>query len=247
MAEINGLGNLSRNGVRPLRNVAKARETQNQAAQRFSVDALKSGGEIDLSGLKNNGGHSPNEAQPTVRQRYRGQGPAKKAAESHQSPLPLNEQIEQLSKIRKSAVEYESVLLDQFVKQMRQSPMAETPGGETFSDIAEQPFRDFLSQAGGLGLADHIVGQIARQEGLERTLNDYPEIMGPGWNPTIPPNLMKKPAGNLETAPENIRETKPADHDVNESEATGAENAEVGLMDAEEIAYLYQDASEGLA
>ncbi|MDL2260407.1 hypothetical protein LJB99_06010, partial [Deltaproteobacteria bacterium OttesenSCG-928-K17] len=116
---------------------------------------------------------------------------------AHNSTLSEQEQIEKLAKIRNSAVEYESVYVDQLVKQMRQSPLAKTPGGDTFSDIAEQPFRNFLSQAGGLGLADVIVTRIANEEGLGDTLRANPEIMRPGYQQKIAPNEMTRGAGRM--------------------------------------------------
>lgn len=269
MAGIEGLGNLKHSGVRPLRSTAKARQQQGETVRRFDVNMLKSGGNMEVSGVISGtsnpeSGEQQNEAarQPLAR----GMKSVSKAGKSRKSDLPVEEQVAQLSKIRKSAMEYESVLMDQFVKQMRQSPLAKTPGGDTFSDIAEQPFRDFLSQAGGLGLADSITAQVARQQGLEQTLQDYPEIMGPGWQPTIPPNLMKKSAGGLELAPENLpRQGAGVNSPTAEAEKAAETTAEIepaaepekaveaektagaGLMSNEEIAWLYNDANDGLA
>ena len=173
MAGIEGAGNLNRSGVKSLRPTAKPRNQQAETVQRFEVKELKNGGTLDMSGVaagdsaRDESAASQNgAAQPELQ---RGRKPAPKARNTHKSGLPVEEQVEQLRKIRKSSIEYESVLLDQLVKQMRQSPLAKTPGGDTFSDIAEQPFRDFLSQAGGLGLADSITSQVARQRGLDQT------------------------------------------------------------------------------
>lgn len=264
MAGIEGAGNLQRSGVRSLKPTTKARNQQNETVQRFEVKTLKDGGSLDLSGVAagNSGQENAGSQNEATQQLQRGRKQVPKARNTHQSNLQVEEQVEQLSKIRKSSIEYESVLMDQMVKQMRQSPLAKTPGGDTFSDIAEQPFRDFLSQAGGLGLADSITSQIARQQGLEQTLHDYPEIMGPGWRPTIPPNLMKKTSGGLDIAPENqprqeIGKSGPAAEADGSTEteqttepekvAKAEKTAGAGLMSNEEIAWLYQDAIDGLA
>lgn len=204
MGDIKGLGNLNHQGVRPLRNTARARQPEDQAVQRFSVEDLKSGGSLNLGGALGVGDAEESRAdggERTIRQRYRGKGPVQSARRAQNSNLSEEERIEKLAKIRKSAIEYEAFFVDHLVKQMRQSPMAKTPGGDTFSEMAEQPFRDFLSQAGGLGLADAIVGQVARQEGLEETLARNPGVMGPNWKAKIPPNLMKKDNGPLSMAP----------------------------------------------
>ncbi len=237
------VGNLSRSGVKPLRSTAKAR-TENPV-QSFSVEELKNGGGMDVGGML--------EGKRTIREQYRGKGPAPSARAAQNSTLSPEEQVEKLAKIRKSSVEYEAVFVDQLVKQMRQSPLAKTPGGDTFSDIAEQPFRDFLSRNGGVGLADSIVGQIARQEGLEQTLHDNPGIMGPNWRPTVPKNLMYKPAGNLKAASEPLAAEEEAHSPLLENilggvkKMTGAEGGEkrAGLLSGEEISYLYEEAREG--
>ncbi len=258
MSGIEAMGNLSRSGVRPLRSTARANGDQANQARSFSVEALKNGGTMEMGARLEGEGQS-------IREKYRGNGPAPSARRSHNSRLSPEEQIEKLGQIRKSAIEYESVFVDQLVKQMRQSPLTETAGGDTFSDIAEQPFRDFLSQNGGLGLADTIVNQVARQEGLEQTLQQNPGIMGPAWRPAIPPNLMKKQAGNLQMPPdgfENKGETAPESsgstlknmargvQKMAEKESGADEkspNKSVGMMSGEEIAYLYNEAKDGLA
>ncbi len=254
MSGMEAMGNLSRSGVRPLRSTARA----NQDNASFSVEALKNGGTMDMNAVLEGETRS-------IREQYRGSGPAPSARRSQNSQLSPEEQVEKLGKIRKSAIEYESVFVDQLVKQMRQPSMAKTPGGDTFSDIAEQPFRDFLSQNGGLGLADTIVNQVARQEGLEQTLQQNPGIMGPNWRPSIPPNLMQKPAGNLKMPAEHFENTgetamkspgntlknilagaeKVAGREGGADEKSPAPS--VGMMSGEEIAYLYNDAKDGLA
>ena len=239
----------------------------------FSVEDLKNGGTLNLSGTMNQVAMQvpslddvfASEGQSyldenTIRQQYQGSSNAGSSIrQPGASNLPMEEQIEQLSKIRKSAVEYEAVFVDQLVKQMRPTPLMETTGSDTLSDIAQQPFRDFLSQAGGMGLADSIVDQVARQEGLEQTLHANPGIMGPGWSPTIAPSLMTKPAGNLHimgdtsfegasVVPMNGNSFEGASATPGLSEAkhiTRATVQQVGLMSHEEIAYLYKDASQG--
>ena len=332
MANLDGVGNLTRNSVRPLRSMVKAHD--NSSVQTFSVNELKNGGTLDVSGKINaapsNSGASPqnkgngeapaqgdllgqgslneryqvgggrsirgggtrqtltrkpptpgfsveelktggtlnlsgtlnqvsmqvpslddvfaNEGQAyfdenTIRQQYQSDSGLRQPGSSN---LPMEEQIEQLSKIRKSAVEYEAVFVDQLVKQMRPTPLMKTAGNDTLSDIAQQPFRDFLSQAGGMGLADSIVDQVARQEGLEQTLHANPGIMGPGWSPTIAPSLMTKPAGNLHIMGDNNSEGALAAPELNQNQPVNqVAGHQVGLMSHEEIAYLYKDASQG--
>ncbi|MGL4208529.1 MAG: hypothetical protein ACRCTY_03995, partial [Candidatus Adiutrix sp.] len=197
--------------------------------------------------------------EQNIRSRYGSGRPAPSARRMANSQLPLEEQVGKVAQIKKSAVEYEAMLMDSMVKNMRQSPLAEMTGGDTFQSIAEMPFRDFLSQSGGLGLADQIVNQVARQEGLERILQDFPEVMGPTYRPVVPQNLMKKPAGNLQMHPEHTLKQvdneildldKAGEMKLNINETltlNGEKPAQVGLLTNEEIAYLHQDASFGLA
>ncbi|MDR3038038.1 MAG: hypothetical protein LBV21_01930, partial [Candidatus Adiutrix sp.] len=159
--------NPRRNGVRPLRATAgpKTRPDSETGSgvQRLSVAELKNGGTLNFGGLLEEG--TP--PAPDNLTRLGPSTPRRWAArQARVADMPLPERLEKLARIKKSATEYEAIFVDQLVKQMRPSPLADTPGGETFSEIAEQPFRDFLSRAGGLGLAGSIVGRIARQEGL---------------------------------------------------------------------------------
>ncbi|MDL2226832.1 hypothetical protein LJB86_04175 [Deltaproteobacteria bacterium OttesenSCG-928-M10] len=263
MSGINGVGNLQKDGVRPLRNTPRMQAGNSQAGQTFSVEDLKKGGTINLAPeaakqAENASAEKSLEsgAQRTIQERYRGRKTVKTSRRSQNSQLPVEDQLKKLGQIQKSAVEYEAFFVDHLVKQMRQSPLAKTPGGDTFSDIAEQPFRDFLSQAGGLGLAGTITGQLARQEGLEQTLQDYPEVMGPKWRNSTPANLMKKPAGGLEIAPPSMPEKEKgpeiqAGSAGPDQTSAGGSNPEkaagVGLMNSEEISWLYGDASEAMA
>jgi hypothetical protein len=169
-----------------------------------SVEDLKNGGTLNLGGAPEEPGDSR-----TLRQRALGrQVPKASARQSRSAALSLPERLQKLAQIKKSATEYESLFVDQLVKLMRPSPLAHTPGGDTFSELAEQPFRDYLSRAGGLGLANTIVNQIARQEGLEQTLQEHPEVMGPTWRPTIPRSLVRSYGGLAMTpnGPEPQRE-----------------------------------------
>lgn len=260
MTEIERPGNLNQSTVHSLKSTAKPRAPRGEVVGSFSVEMLKSGGSMDLSGVaEGNAVREAAESASDAAPLQRGRKQVPKARNSHKSDLPVEEQVQQLSKIRKSAIEYEAVLMDQMVKQMRQSPLTKTPGGDTFSDIAEEPFRNFLSQAGGLGLADSITSQIARQQGLEQTLQEYPEIMGPGWRPSIPPNLMKKTSGVLDMTPETAPRQGPNKSSAaaeaagtersaeSEAAATAEKKAGAGLMSDEEIAWLYNDAIDGLA
>ena len=188
--------NLRRGGVKPLRGSARPAE----AARTFSVEGLKNGGELTLGNALEDSGESR-----TLRQRAGGaRAPKTSARQSRSAGLSLPERLQKLAQIKKSATEYESLFVDHLVKQMRPSPLAKMPGGDTFSELAEQPFRDYLSRAGGLGLANSIIGQIARQEGLEQTLQEHPEVMGPSWRPSIPKSLGPKYYRGLTLTPEGL-------------------------------------------
>ncbi|MDR1045755.1 MAG: hypothetical protein LBP33_11675 [Candidatus Adiutrix sp.] len=247
-----GAGNLSRSPGLPLRGGGlKARQQHPpQPARVLSGEGPKNGENRDLKPEEPNapppaGGAKSAEELQTLRERSQGKH-VWKARKAQNAQLTAEERIQKLGRIRKSAVEYEAVFVDQLVKQMRQSPLAKTPGGDTFSDLAEQPFRDYLSRAGGLGLADTIVGQVARQEGLEQTLHDYPGIMGPNWQAKIAPSRMDKPAGNLSFKPEKQdfqTAGPPAPPAAEEPESASAPGPEpvAGLMSAAEIARLYRE------
>jgi Rod binding domain-containing protein len=109
--------------------------------------------------------------------------------------LTEEEKIGQLKKIKKSAEDYEGLLMKEMIKSIRQNPLVKTAGSETYSEIAEKPFTAALTAAGGLGLAEKIVSDVARQEGLMDTLNEHPEIMGPNYRPKIAPSRMRKAPG----------------------------------------------------
>ena len=199
--EISGLpaeatANLRRGGVKPLR----APGPRAPEPGRLSVEELRNGGELDLGRVLEGSAEDR-----TLRQQAGGRKvPRASAGQSRSAGLSLPERLQKLGQIRKSATEYEALFIDQLVKLMRPSPLAHVPGGDTFSELAEQPFRDHLSRAGGLGLANTIVGQIARQEGLEQTLLEHPEVMGPSWRPTIPKNLRPRSYGGLTLPPAGL-------------------------------------------
>jgi Rod binding domain-containing protein len=136
-------------------------------------------------------------AQPAAQaaqKRYLGRQVSRAETQSRNKGANLTEEekIGQLKKIKKSAEDYEGLLLKEMIKSLRQSPLAKTPGSETYSEIAEKPFTAAITAAGGLGLAEKIVDDVARQEGLTETLRDHPEIMGPNYRPKISPNRMRK-------------------------------------------------------
>jgi len=254
MTEINGVGNLRQSGIKPLRSTAKARDNQDPGAvQTFQVDALRNGGTMKVSpGAESQDG----EGERTVREQYQGRHTPRNSRRAQNSNLPVEEQLGKLSKLQATSKQYEAYFMNEFTKHMFKSPLGDSAGSDTYRDIAIQPFRDYLGEIGGVGLADDIVNQIARQEGLERTLQEYPEVMGPGWQPRIPPNLMKKGAGGLEIGSENQdvpanRESavkagnEPDISDKNETEPE--KTTAVGQMSDEEIAWLYRDAADGLA
>ncbi|MDR2459708.1 MAG: hypothetical protein LBE38_02835 [Deltaproteobacteria bacterium] len=109
--------------------------------------------------------------------------------------LSEEEQLAKLQKIRDSAREYEGLLMAEMIKAMRQSPFSEEPGSDTYAEIAEKPFTAALTKAGGLGLADKIVEDVAAQEGLSGVLAAHPEVMGPNWKMRIAPSRRFKQSG----------------------------------------------------
>jgi Rod binding domain-containing protein len=109
------------------------------------------------------------------------------------SEMTEEQRLGQLAQIRKSAEEYEGMLIAEMIKSMRQSPFVKTPGGDTYAEIAEKPFTAALTAAGGLGLAQTIITQVASQEGLGDTLDAHPEVMGPRYRARLSPSQMRKP------------------------------------------------------
>jgi Rod binding domain-containing protein len=122
-----------------------------------------------------------------------------KVADASQKVKNLSEEqkIGKLRQIRESAEEYEGFLIAEMIKSARQSAFVKTPGGDTYSEIAEKPFTAALTKAGGLGLSQTIVTQVASQEGLGDILNDHPEVMGPKWRHRLAPSQMPKPGPKL--------------------------------------------------
>ena len=219
--------NLRPSGVKPLRASAPR-----EAKQTLDVAELRKGGDMDLGRLL----AGQLEESRSLRERATGRHvPKASARQSRSAGLSLPERLQKLAQIKKSATDYEAIFIDQLVKQMRPSPLAHTPGGDTFSELAEQPFRDFLSQAGGLGLANNMVGQIARQEGLEQTLHEHPEVMGPTWRPTIPRNLGPKTGERLTLAPDGRK-------DQGSAQASGPSEAPVQPIGPNDILALAPEA-----
>jgi Rod binding domain-containing protein len=107
------------------------------------------------------------------------------------------QKISKLKQIKESAEEYEGFLINEMIKNMRQSPFVKTPGSDTYSEIAEKPFTAALTKAGGLGLSQTIVNQVAAQEGLADVLTSHPEVMGPNWRQRLAPSQMPKAAPRL--------------------------------------------------
>ncbi len=267
---MNGVGNLSVSTVKALRSSPSV-QREREAVTSVSVDYLKNGGTINM----NAGGE-----EASLRNRYVNGRPENGAHLVRQSDLSEAEQIEALKKVKKAAGDYEAVFMEELVKAMKQKPMAEAPGGDAMLDVAQDPFKGFLAQAGGLGLADAIIGQVARQEGLEQTLQKHPDIMGPGWQMKIPESYAKGHSARLSPKPEEL-ELQGQTPEITGSEAAALKSlapencpaqdeevaavavncpasdgeflaasplkTQVGLLDDEEIAYLYEDAKEALA
>jgi Rod binding domain-containing protein len=171
VSEYKGLRNQD---IRPLSGGAR-KPSQEAGTQVFNVEELRQGATGDLRG--------------------RGYVPESYRAAHSDKGLSEGQRVAKLQKIRDSAQEYEGMLMTEMIKLMRQSPLTKTAGSDTYSEIAEKPFTAALAAAGGLGLADKIVEDVARQEGLLGTLEEHPEIMGPNWRARISPSRMYKPAG----------------------------------------------------
>ncbi|MDR2368583.1 MAG: hypothetical protein LBF58_10850 [Deltaproteobacteria bacterium] len=116
--------------------------------------------------------------------------------------LSEEEKIGKLKQIKESAEEYEGFLIAEMIKNMRQSPFVKTAGSDTYSEIAEKPFTAALTKAGGLGLSQTIVTQVAAQEGLGDVLASHPEVMGPNWRQRLAPSQMPKAAPKLGFKPQ---------------------------------------------
>ncbi|MDR0620344.1 MAG: hypothetical protein LBJ61_00455 [Deltaproteobacteria bacterium] len=113
--------------------------------------------------------------------------------------LSEEQKLSKLKQIKESAEEYEGFLIAEMIKNMRQSPFVKTAGNDTYSEIAEKPFTAALTKAGGLGLSQTIVNQVAAQEGLGDVLSNHPEVMGPNWRQRLAPSQMPKPGPKLGT------------------------------------------------
>ncbi|MDR2200118.1 MAG: hypothetical protein LBR53_11850 [Deltaproteobacteria bacterium] len=217
MSVIGDYKGIDNRDIRPLRGGAagKAPASGGGKPMVFSVEEFRNGiniGSPDGAGTKTPGSDplaegektSPEDALPRP---YRGRSAVPKSYLAARSGGGLSEeqQIAKLQKIRESAQEYEGMLMNELIKSMRQNPLTKTPGSDTYSEIAEKPFTAALTAAGGLGLADRIVEDVARQEGLTETLERHPEIMGPNWNPKISPSRMYKPVNREDPEPTVFR------------------------------------------
>ncbi|MDR2613371.1 MAG: hypothetical protein LBG06_11360 [Deltaproteobacteria bacterium] len=205
--EYRGLANQD---VRPLRSTPSASAARDDGKFVISVEEMRRDG-LNIStgggdGAEPGAGGGPQAGPPAAIARgvpagtaaaspLRGEPYVPKAWLRAQNGNGLSEEEKaaKLRKIRESAQEYEGLLVAEMIKLMRQKPMAKTPGSDTLSEIAEKPFTAALMAAGGLGLADRIVEDVAAQEGLAGTLEAHPEIMGPGWRARIAPSRRYKP------------------------------------------------------
>jgi Rod binding domain-containing protein len=160
--------------------------------------------------------------QGSLGQRYRPLESGRMAdAKSKSAHLTEQQKLEQLQRIKESAEEYEGMLINEMIKSMRQSPFVETAGSDTYSEIAEKPFTAALTAAGGLGLSQTIINQVAAQEGLDDVLAKYPEAMGPNWRQRLAPSQMSKPVGRF--ASSAVKPTgSPGQEQIPASPAQGA-------------------------
>lgn len=84
-------------------------------------------------------------------------------------------------KIRDAAHQFESLLIGQLMRQVREAASLE--GGDQASaaimEMAEQQFAQVLSAAGGLGLANLIVRGLDRESRLPGPNSQYVQAAGP--------------------------------------------------------------------
>ena len=120
------------------------------------------------------------------------------------------------------------------IKNMRQSPFVKTAGNDTYSEIAEKPFTAALTKAGGLGLSQTIVNQVAAQEGLADVLSNHPEVMGPNWRQRLAPSQMPKPGPKL--GAQNGTQADALVTTLADSQADSQAGSEAGGQAAAEIA-----------
>ncbi|MDR1546852.1 MAG: hypothetical protein LBU12_09145 [Deltaproteobacteria bacterium] len=147
-------------------------------------------------------GPAPDFGPGAFGRRYRPLGDGRMSdASLRTAELDEAQKLAQLKKIKDSAEEYEGFLMAEMIKSMRQTSFVKTPGGDTYSEIAEKPFTAALTAAGGLGLAETIVGQVAAQEGLGDVLATRPEALGPHWRQRLAPTMMPKPGPRAAFAP----------------------------------------------
>jgi Rod binding domain-containing protein len=98
--------------------------------------------------------------------------PASPAADSHAtsathaSPVSQNMTPAQISKLRKAAADFESILLSTFWKSMKDSFASDDddsldPAHDTLEDMGMQAMSSAVGKAGGLGLGKLILKHIA--------------------------------------------------------------------------------------
>jgi Rod binding domain-containing protein len=220
----------------------------------FSVEEFREGiniGNKDSAKGDSAKGGKGEKSSGQVQRSFQGYVPRSYLAAHSDRGMSEAQKVAKLEKIRDSAKEYEGMLLNEMIKSMRQSPLVKTPGSDTYSEIAEKPFTAAITAAGGLGLADRIIEDVARQEGLLGTLSEHPEIMGPNWNPKISPSRMYKGVNmdNLETqsfrrapdrTPNSLKEPLEANSAYNPSDETLARLTELkGSLNREELRRRY--------
>lgn len=181
-------------GAGPADPVPAGTEIQTGRAQGASPDADAAGGLV-LEGRGPREGVSVRDLpEGSLGRRYRPLENGRMAdVRERVGDMTEEEKTAKLSQLKKSAEEYEGMLLNEMIKSMRQSPFVRTPGDDTYSEIAEKPFTAAITAAGGLGLSQTIVSQVASQEGLDDALAAHPEVMGPGWRQRLAPSQMPKP------------------------------------------------------
>jgi len=126
-----------------------------------------------------------------------GPAPAAKTGPASQTPPNSAEQMKSL------AAQFESVLLGQMMKQMRDSLFSENDEDGKASGFAGGPLADqvysqlslALSQAGGVGLSDALAGALGRQVGVAGPLagsrSGIPSVVPYGI--PLPPGLDQSP------------------------------------------------------
>ncbi|MDR2349495.1 MAG: hypothetical protein LBF41_02555, partial [Deltaproteobacteria bacterium] len=213
MGDVQAYRGLYNTDVRSLKNTPKSAGNKREGGSAplvFNAEDMRKGvnlktGDVDGTGGGKSGAAAKDGSDPGARRAGKALVPKSYLRSISGGNLTEEQKVAKLKKIRDSAKEYEGLLMAEMIKSMRQKPLKKTAGSDTFTEIAEKPFTAALTAAGGLGLADKIIEDVAGQEGLSATLEEHPEIMGANWKMRIAPSKRRKDPGfrNVVSNPAN--------------------------------------------